>query len=272
MELLRPFAFVAPVPRPEDTGVDAVATLFWRDGARLTAEDSFLVQVKSASERSLNFEGKELDWFRALKLPYFLLSVDLAASTLEMYSIAAASTHPNFRDRKEVTLCLDETPFELSEDGMRTCLGPPILRWNPADAVNQDFRKTAHAVLKAWNTLEMEGITLRSLGISRRIQWKTNCKPEPDDGWMGMSPRNEKELEAVLERIRPHVSALMPWAFGMNPQSDGLLTGLCLISEFMRQKGVDPDPNQVLKTLLKSPLKVEQMDASANPRELGRQR
>ena len=40
LELLRPFAFIAPVPRPEDVGIDAVATLIRRETHRLIAEEA----------------------------------------------------------------------------------------------------------------------------------------------------------------------------------------------------------------------------------------
>ena len=35
LELLRPFALLAPIPRTEDVGADAVATLTKREGRRL---------------------------------------------------------------------------------------------------------------------------------------------------------------------------------------------------------------------------------------------
>lgn len=73
LELLRPFAFIAPVPRPEDVGIDAVATVFRPDNHRLIAEDSFLVQVKAASIRKIQYGGEQLDWLRTLKLPFFWL-------------------------------------------------------------------------------------------------------------------------------------------------------------------------------------------------------
>jgi hypothetical protein len=51
LEFLRPFAFIAPVPRTEDIGIDAVATLFRRETHELIAQDSFLVQAKGKRSR-----------------------------------------------------------------------------------------------------------------------------------------------------------------------------------------------------------------------------
>jgi hypothetical protein len=249
LELLRPFAFVAPTPRPEDVGFDAVATLTRRDGRRLFAEDSFLVQVKAASVRTIEFKGKALDWLRALKLPLLLLSVDMATTTLELRSFARAFTHPNYRDRTGVTFFLDETPFDLPGEEMRVWLGPPLLRWTPADAANGDFQQTAYEVLKAWNTFEVECISLRSLGMSRQVKWDTNHKPEPDGGFMIMS--HPRELQSVLETISPHIQWLATMIFAMEGKSDDLLMGLLLVSRFMRRQGVNPDPIGILPALAK---------------------
>src|SRR6185437_17013963 len=86
LELLRPFAFIAPVPRPEDVGIDAVTTLFRPENKRLFAEDSFLVQVKAESVRHIKYCGEQLEWLRA-KLPLFWLSLDLANATAELWSM-----------------------------------------------------------------------------------------------------------------------------------------------------------------------------------------
>src|SRR5439155_518026 len=123
--------------RPEDVGIDAVATLFRDDNGKLFAEDSFLVQTKAASVRKIEYEGEELDWLRSLKLPFFWLSVELATTTIELWSIIRASGHPNFRSRRSVALCIDERPFDLVGDEMHVWLEKPILRWTPADAATQ---------------------------------------------------------------------------------------------------------------------------------------
>src|SRR5687767_6544511 len=81
--LVRGFATVAPVPRPEDVSIDSVATLL-RPGPddMLIAEDSFYVQFKSASERIIAFKEHEVRWLEALKLPFFIGSVDKRESAI----------------------------------------------------------------------------------------------------------------------------------------------------------------------------------------------
>src|SRR5262245_49433083 len=211
LELLRPFAFLAPVPRTEDVGVDAVATLIRRDGRRLLAEDSFLVQMKAASRRTIDFKGEGLDWLRALTLPYYWLSVNLATMTLELYSIIHATGHLNFRDRKAVTMYLDERPSDIPGDDMHVWLGPPILRWTPADAADPAFQQSAYEVLKAWLQFEMQCISVRPLGMTYQVTWETNSKPKPSGHFAVL--HSPGELKAVLERIRPHFQRLIVLAF-----------------------------------------------------------
>jgi len=53
--MLNGIAAVADVPRPEGVGLDAVATLLRRDeDGDCYAEDSFVVQLKSDSETSMD--------------------------------------------------------------------------------------------------------------------------------------------------------------------------------------------------------------------------
>jgi len=245
LELLRPFAFVAPVPRTEDVGVDAVATLSRRVGRRLIAEESFLVQVKSASVRSLLFEGEELDWLRALRLPYFLQSVELATSTVELWSLALATTHPNFRDRKSLTVHLDKSKFDISSDGMHVWLGRPILRWKPSDAVSEKFQARAYRVLKRWMDIEADAIAMRALGMTRPVRWRTNQRPKLTGAHAIM--HHPSQLRAVLNRVCPYIQTLSSLVTPSNEEGDDLLAGLLLVSEFMRRNGVDPDPNGIMK-------------------------
>src|SRR5947209_3707201 len=82
LELLRAFAFVAPIPRPEDVGLDAVATVFRRQKRILFAERSFLVQSKAGvSKKPVKYSGAEVDWFRKLELPLYFLTVEMSNCT-----------------------------------------------------------------------------------------------------------------------------------------------------------------------------------------------
>jgi hypothetical protein len=85
--LLKVFATVATVPRPEDTGIDAVGTLLRDDGAGMvSAENSFYVQFKSASDRTGVYEGHEVVWLKNLKLPLFIGSVNKEEGGMDLFS------------------------------------------------------------------------------------------------------------------------------------------------------------------------------------------
>ncbi len=85
--LLKSFATVASVPRPEDTGIDAVATLLRKDPKNLLiAENSFFVQLKSYSGRTVEYANHEVDWVKNLKLPFFIGSVCKEQASIDLYS------------------------------------------------------------------------------------------------------------------------------------------------------------------------------------------
>jgi hypothetical protein len=66
--LLKGIAAVADVPRTEDVGLDAVATLLRRapDG-NCYAEDGFVVQLKSYSATSIEYRDHELSCDRSVR-------------------------------------------------------------------------------------------------------------------------------------------------------------------------------------------------------------
>jgi len=235
-------------------GTDAVATLIRREGSLLFAEDSFFVQIKTASQREIHFEEAGLNWLRALKLPYLLLSVDLKTASLELFVLVRASGHPNFRDRKTATFYLDEVQFDLTGDGMRVYLGPPILRWTPADAQTAEFQQIAYEVLREWIVLENEDLNLRKLGITRPLEeWKTNVKPRRTGGSIIM--QNPKQIQELLQSLAALLPALLPFTWLPGNCSTELLVGLILMSGFMRQKGVDPDPHRTFEAIADSLIK-----------------
>src|SRR5260221_10399644 len=84
--LLKGIAAVADVARPEDIGLDAIATLLRRDAdGNCYAEDSFLVQLKSESVTALKYKDHELTWFLGQTQPMFIGHVSLTKSELSLY-------------------------------------------------------------------------------------------------------------------------------------------------------------------------------------------
>ena len=138
LELLRAIAFVAPTPRPEDVGIDAVATVFRREKTLLYAERSFLVQVKATSARQVRYTGAGVEWFRKLELPLYFLKVDMSNCTAKLYCPCRATRHLNFRDRKEISLVFGDTPATLKGDRLISGFGAPILSWTAEDAQDEE--------------------------------------------------------------------------------------------------------------------------------------
>src|SRR3954470_20227230 len=84
--LLKGIAAVADVPRTEDVGLDAVASLLRRDeDGNCYAEDNFVVQLKSDSATSIEYRDHELEWLLAQSLPMFIGLVSLRDSRLSLY-------------------------------------------------------------------------------------------------------------------------------------------------------------------------------------------
>lgn len=145
---------------------------------------------------------------------------------------------------------LDETPFKLVGKEMYVWLGEPILRWTPADAADAVFQQTTYEVMKGWVSFEMENIGLRSLGMTRGVEWETNRAPVPDGSETIME--RPGELHALLEAIRPNISWLMGSAVSISwgAEADELALGSLLIAQYMRRHGVDPDPGGVLSNMI----------------------
>ena len=108
--LLKAVALVAPVPRQEDVGNDAFATLIRPEGNRRLIPDlSFLVQLKSASVTSVKYTTlDEMAWISELDSPLFIGRVDLKQARIELFT----------------TLRLHQILLEQSYDGIELLLEP----------------------------------------------------------------------------------------------------------------------------------------------------
>src|SRR5262245_52054328 len=86
--LLKAAALVAPVPRPEDVGNDAFATLIRPEGTRrLIPGLSLLVQLKSASVVSVRYTTPgEVAWISTLEVPLFIGRVNLKRASIELFT------------------------------------------------------------------------------------------------------------------------------------------------------------------------------------------
>src|SRR4051812_44406193 len=79
--LLSGIAAVARVPRENDVGHDAIATLL-RDipGRNFLAEESFWVQFKWNPSEGVRYDPEGVQWLRDLQIPFFMADVSLTES------------------------------------------------------------------------------------------------------------------------------------------------------------------------------------------------
>jgi hypothetical protein len=238
--LLKAFATVAPVPRPEDVGIDAIATLL-RPGPNqmLIAEDSFYVQIKSASTRTIAYKGHEIEWLTQLKLPLFIGSVNASTCTMELFTCHTLSQALIEKPWKEVQLLLDAGVPQISEDVRFIHICPPALRWSASDLASETFKKANYPILKKHVRVEQKNCQLRTLRHLQRIKWQTNEAPE-DNGFLAIGQMVEGNLVKIF---REHNALFTAFVMDCAVHKDAkVLEALLLLRDHMRNRGFDPDP------------------------------
>lgn len=103
--LLRQFCAVAPISKSDDFGIDCIATLLKIDSEnplRELADRTFGIQFKANSVRELKFIKKhECNWLLNLDYPYFIGSVDITNSIMEIYTIHMINCLPGINEIQE---------------------------------------------------------------------------------------------------------------------------------------------------------------------------
>ena len=215
LHLLRGIGAVAPVPRDQDVGIDAVVTLLRHDeGRRLLAGSNVFVQLKSSSIRSLVFHEDDIDWLHRLELPYFIGSVDQATSSIALFTV---HTLTNLGSRIQAQLFLDTTQGCINcvenaaqfhewldlEEGTRTTkvyVGPPVLKWDIEDLRRPEFLAVSNHVLQAWVSLVHENRLLKTIGESKMAKWETGTPPQ-EDGSIGAYSQQDGTRDHAVKLV-----------------------------------------------------------------------
>jgi hypothetical protein len=207
--LLQNLALVAPVPRTEDVGIDAVVTLIREnDAKRYLAEDNFFVQIKSESVSSIKFEGKQVRWLYSLELPYFVASIDRSRSSINLFcahrlSDALITNH----DRKTLLIFLDseKTTNELvNGDDNEVHIGPPIMSWSLKDLEeDEELPNKFYKIIKSHILLYKSSLKTRNVGWIEYIQWQTNEPARQVGLKMAFSREPQESLEKAYDEMMP---------------------------------------------------------------------
>src|SRR4051812_139292 len=129
--LLKAFCAVAPIPRQEDFGLaDAVATLLRSEGRFWYAEDSFLVQFKSRTEKNITLEGPVFERWLAQDLSILVGRVNLKKDNIELFTIGTALFDRRLHEAKGLVLWLKGGEEGLHEDVLHLKLVKPILKFS----------------------------------------------------------------------------------------------------------------------------------------------
>jgi hypothetical protein len=207
--LLQNLALVAPIPRTEDVGIDAVATLIREDDAgRYLAEDNFFVQIKSESVSSIEFSGKQVKWLYDLELPFFVASIDRSRSSINLFCAHRLSDALiTNNDRQSIIIFLDnvKTSNELVEsDDNEVHIGPPVMSWSLKELEeDKDLPGKFYNVIKSHVSLYKSSIKTRNVGWIEYVAWKTN-EPAKHIGFKSAISRAPQEsLDNAYDEMMP---------------------------------------------------------------------
>lgn len=187
MYLLQSVALVAPIPRTEDVGIDAVCTLLSEyNQYSYLAEESFYVQIKSNSVTEIEYSGVEVQWLTELKLPLFVATVDKNNTKIMVYSCKRLYDAIALKkDRNYLKLILSDNQsvdkFDLiSEDQTDIYLGEPIVVWSISDLMNEEknTRLLFLNLMKEHIKIIHKDMELYTIGLVSSYIWKTNELPE----------------------------------------------------------------------------------------------
>jgi len=249
--LLKEVTAVAEVTRPEDIGIDAIATLLRRDeDGNSYGEETFFVQLKSASASKIEYEDHELEWLVNQELPMFIGLVSLEKSQISLYSTIFVNQAYLAMEPKEITLRFGQSNLEwlpwISDSGEATVwLGEPLLRWSINDVKNKDWNENTYKMLKNFIKVTQREIELLSFGQQTVIDWETN-KPNSITSAPGFMKGNPDDLESIVKRIAPYLKSLVPHAFSKNDDSAiKLAISLLTLADALREMGIEIDSENI---------------------------
>jgi len=246
VQMFRPFAAIATVPREEDYGIDFVATLIQRNGKTLEAEDSFVVQVKTHTAARFSFAGDGIKWLCQLQLPYFPVVANLNDATVSVYTLNSFHVPLHASRVQRFNFCVPGCCDEC--DGLDDFpLPEPLMRWSIGDCAHDQFAAWAYAILKRAVYIEANnfryGPMLRFVELKGGPYYFDPCNPIARDlpqagGVMELPPDNGP---AIMQATSQIIGPFANWASNAIYDDDRSKDLLNLRTSF-RRLGLDPDP------------------------------
>ncbi|MBX8509651.1 hypothetical protein K5D34_08195 [Pseudomonas cichorii] len=207
--LLQNMTLIAPIPRTEDVGIDAVVTLLEEfDSQRLKASNSFYVQLKSTSVKEVIYKGDQVEWLLSLELPFFIAEVDRAKTRIDLYCCHALNEafisnrrRPQLKITFEDGILLDD----FHQDKEIVKVGPPVFSWTINDLESvPDLRVKFNEVIKGHIEFYKRSMEERRVGSITSIEWVANFPPK----WAG-----GKSIELIDDKdpVRTASDLAMPY-------------------------------------------------------------
>lgn len=246
--LLKGIAAIADVPRAEDVGLDAVATLLRRDtDGNCYAEDGFVVQLKSASAMSLEYRDHELSWFLGQSQPMFIGLVSKKDASIALYSTLYANQACLALHARRITILFGKSesayPWAGGAEGSATVwLGPPVLSWALAEMDKPAWSAATYTTLKRFLGIARREFALLSLGQSSKLEWSTNDEQSIQSPHVSMMKGCPDGIQALADKCIPGVSALLLHAMSLpDGRGDPLTISLIGVVENLRDLNVNVD-------------------------------
>ncbi|WP_417237475.1 hypothetical protein [Bizionia paragorgiae] len=236
--LLRNFCAIAPISKSDDFGIDTIATLLEIDSTnplRELANKTFGIQFKAKSVRKIEFKKDyEYNWLLNLDYPYFIGSVDITNSKMEIYSLHLVNSMPSINEMcKGLVLSLDDIS-EQNNTVLELGLGKPILTLSTTDIQNPEVLTEKRKILKKWILGEYENIKVRNIGLTKTFIWETNKMPE----FYGVSKiMNDKENLNIYGQSFDFIDATLTELKRFNEDSD-LNESIETINQILLKKGI----------------------------------
>lgn len=198
--VLNSYAFAISYPRQEDFGIDAIVTLQSElDKKRLTAEESFYIQIKASSVKKIKYKPSKIPWLKALKLPFFIGLSNPRKQTLELFCLHRLNDKLfDIDDTKEIILDLNASSSVESKSTNTIGVGPPICLIELGKTQPEIF----YSVLKAHIILYNTNLFLRQSRFCYFVNWTTDIEPIKPDQLVINSHRNDITPEQIISNAK----------------------------------------------------------------------